>query len=111
MTDPIAQLRVEVANSRETDDIYVEVLTNHLASALAEIDRLVAGTDPLQCVNCYLEVHAGIRDTANPAILVVGGNSTCAEHVVIQQGPSPQQFPDRTSGGIIIPGTQINGGH
>lgn len=56
---------------------------------------------PLLCVPCYAEQLAGQRTEASPAILVVGGTSTCAEHLTIQQGPA---IPGRTASGLIING-------
>lgn len=57
--------------------------------------------EPILCVGCYVEHHAGQRapEDINHAILNVGGNSTCREHVQI--GPAPQ-LPGRTPGGIIL---------
>jgi hypothetical protein len=60
-----------------------------------------APATPLLCVGCYAEQLAGQRAEANPAILVVGGTSTCAEHLTIQQGPA---IPGRTPSGIILGG-------
>lgn len=57
--------------------------------------------EKIQCVGCFLEVHAGQREKINPAVLVVGGNSTCLEHLQIQQGPV---VPGRTASGLILGG-------
>ncbi len=59
------------------------------------------GPDPVMCVGCYLEHRAGTRhlEHVNDATLIVGGNSTCTDH--IQIGPAPA-IPGRTASGIII---------
>jgi hypothetical protein len=67
-----------------------------IGKALDEIQR-----SRIQCVGCWVEHHAGQRDTINPATLIVGGNSTCESHVQIGTGPA---LPDRTPSGIVIPG-------
>lgn len=63
--------------------------------------ELITGTNPVMCVGCYLEHRAGTRDIehVNDATLIVGGNSTCTDH--IQIGPAPA-IPGRTASGIII---------
>lgn len=51
------------------------------------------------CVGCFLEKHAEQREEINLAVLVVGGNSTCLEHIQVQQGP---MLPGRTASGLIL---------
>lgn len=69
---------------------------------VAQLRAGLAGRDaPLLCVPCCAEVHGGQRDAANPAALVVGGDSTCLGHVQFGTGP---QIPGRTPGGLILGG-------
>lgn len=56
---------------------------------------------PLLCAPCLIEQHVSSRETPNPAVTIVGGSASCAEHLVF--GPAPIA-PDRTPGGIVIPG-------
>jgi hypothetical protein len=63
-------------------------------------DELIAELS-LLCVGCFLEVHAGQRETVNPAQIILGGNSSCLSHVQIQQAPV---LPGQTPGGLYVPG-------
>lgn len=57
---------------------------------------------PLLCVPCYAETIDGTRTNANPATLIVGGTSTCTDHLTIQQAPV---IPGRTASGLILGNT------
>lgn len=54
---------------------------------------------PLLCAPCYAEHRQGLRETPNPATAIVGGNSACPEHIVVQAAPI---LPGRTPGGLIL---------
>lgn len=69
--------------------------TTHAAELVGE------PTAPLYCLGCLLEVHAARRTEPNPAWTVVNGAAHCREHLKFQDGPV---LPDRTPGGILLPG-------
>jgi len=78
---------------------------NEVIIAAAKAFDTESGCDTgpaLLCVGCHIEQHLGKRDTVNPAAVVVNGTSSCLEHWQIVDGPV---LPDRTAGGILLPGT------
>ena len=99
---PHVHRQPEPGELRTTPNVRIELPLELFEQLTNELQELRASR--LLCVGCYLEVHAGQRDHANPAVLNVGGNSTCAEHVQI--GPAPA-LPGRTASGLHVPG--VNG--
>lgn len=90
----------------EPDRVRIETDEQPGALGLLRLQVADLQASRLICVGCRAEVHLGQRETPNPAAAVVNGTSTCLEHWQIVDGPV---LPDRSPGGILLPG-QINGG-
>jgi hypothetical protein len=61
------------------------------------------------CISCYIENWTKLQNGATPndleepreAMFVVSGETSCEQHLIIQQGP---QLPGRTQSGLLIAG-------
>lgn len=82
-------------------DLIAETEKNHPehTSRIIEGELITAGTAPQLCATCYGETQLGHREHANPAVITLGGQTFCGEHVQAQAGPA---LPGRTPGGIIL---------
>lgn len=79
--------------------------TAEITTQLAELYELATKIDDdqisnhLRCLGCLIEQHQGTRTDANPAAAIVGGQSTCLEHLQFADGPV---IPGRTASGLIL---------
>jgi hypothetical protein len=76
--------------------------------------QLAAQQQPIACLACVVAQHNAQRQgldagPVNPAAVIANGSGICYDHLQIADGPT---LPDRTKGGIVLPGnaSRLNGG-
>jgi hypothetical protein len=95
----------QIAHAFEAHFTYLEEATAEITTQLTELHDLLAKVDDdqisnhLRCLGCLVEQHQGVREEANPAATIVGGQATCLEHLQFADGPV---LPGRTQSGLIL---------